>query len=132
MLKMTKFVAAFFVTGLLAIAGCGGGDGSVAVSGKVTVKGGGPVAQGIVQLQSEKASGNGPLNANGEFTIVGGVPAGKYKAVFMSTSTGGGYDKPDEPEKRVIDAKYEDAATSIEVTVDGKPLTLELDPPAAK
>ena len=128
---LSRFAAVLCVAGLLAVAGCGGGDGSVKVSGKVTVKGGGPVTQGIVQLQSAKNSGNGPINANGEFTIAGGgVPPGKYKAVFLSTSTGGGYDKPDEPEKRVIDARYENAATSIEATVDGSPLNFELDPPA--
>lgn len=131
MLGLSRIALSLCFAGLFAVAGCGGGDGSVKVSGKVTVKGGGPVTQGIVQLQSDAASGSGPINASGEFTIAGGgVPAGKYKAVFLSTSTGGGYDKPDEPEKRVIDIKYETAATSIDATVDGSPLNFELDPPS--
>ena len=123
---------------IAAVVGCGAGsDGSLAVSGKVTVKGGGPVTQGSVQFQSEKSSGSAPINAQGQYTMpAGGVPAGKYKVAIVSTSTGGGYDKPDEPEKRVIHSKYEDSTTSgLEVTVGSggsKSFDFELDAPEAK
>src|SRR5436309_353442 len=90
--------------------GCG--EAKYPASGKVTVKGGGPLTMGSVEFYSEKATGSGTLRDGGAYTISNldgsaGLPAGKYKISLHGTSTGGSYDKPDEPVKRVIDEKYE-------------------------
>ena len=119
--------------------GCGGGGPAThKVTGKVTVKGGETVTQGIVQFSSGEFSGNGPINSDGTYVMSSagdedGVPAGKYKVVIIGTASGGGYnpDGPPEPEKPIINSKYESTETSgLEVEVPGGNYDFELDPPA--
>jgi hypothetical protein len=110
------------------LVGCGkGGPKTYPVSGKITLKDGAPLTNGIVQFQSAEYTGSGSVDANGNYTLSGtgegdGVPAGTYKVLLLSTAIGGGYDKPDEPEKRVVHSKYESADTTdltVKVGPDG-------------
>ena len=136
-LRQSLLVVAVFS---LSLAGCGeGGVATHSVSGTVKVKGGGALTQGLVQFQSEQFTGSGSIDGEGKYTLSSageddGVPAGTYKVLLLSTSTGGGY-VPDggtaEPEKRVIDSKYEAASTTdLSVEVPGGTYDFEVDAPA--
>jgi hypothetical protein len=123
--------------GLCLLSGCGGKG--IAVSGTVKVKGGEVLKQGNVQFISSEHTAVGVIDSNGRYSLssagqADGAPAGKYKVVFLSTEVGGGYDKPDEPVKQMIDGKYTNATTTpieVEVGSANASYDFELDPPAA-
>jgi len=100
-----------FVAGLvLVVAGCGGGDTApalslVPVSGKVTMKDGTPLTEGIVhlwpQVESETAVyPGGSIGADGNYELMTdgkkGAPLGKYK-ITVSTKTPPGPGSPPPP-----------------------------------
>jgi hypothetical protein len=122
--------------GLCLLPGCGGAGYSV--SGTVKVKGGEVLKQGNIQFISKDNTAVGVIGGDGHYKLsssgqTDGAPAGKYKVVFLSTEIGGGYDKPNEPVKQMIDSKYTNATTTpIEVTVGSgsDSYDFELDPPA--
>lgn len=118
----------------LLAAGCGGGPKVNGVSGTVKLKGGAPVTQGNIQFSSGKYTGYGVIGPDGRYSLSetaagAGVPEGTYKVVLLTTEIGGGYDKPNEKPKKVIDPKYEDQAkTPLEVKVPGGNYDFEVDP----
>lgn len=120
------------------LVGCGGGGTPThSVSGKVSVKGKGPLTQGTVQFQSDQFTGSGGIDAEGNYTLSSssegdGIPEGEYTVVLLGTSTGGGYN-PDpnasSVEVRHIDPKYEARSTSdLKVKVPGGTYDFELEP----
>jgi hypothetical protein len=135
---MTRLCRLVMITamGVCLLPSCGGAGYSV--SGTVKVKGGEVLKQGNIQFISDKNTAFGAIDSNGRYKLsskgqADGAPAGKYKVVFLSTEIGGGYDKPNEPVKQMIDSKYTNPTTTpIEVEVgSGKSsYDFELDPPA--
>lgn len=137
-----KFFTSAAVATLLLLTGCGGGSGlkTHPVSGKITVNGGGKVANGIVQMSSGEFTSVGGIMEDGSYTMssVGegdGVPPGTYSVVFLSTFSGGDIldDGSMTPKFPTIHSKYEVATTSgIKVTVPGDSYDFVLDPPEAE
>lgn len=128
----------------LSVMGCGGAaDAPQPVSGKVTVKGGGPLKKGTIRFNGTSGkkivSGVGMIDANGAYQLSSlgtndGVPIGEYTITLGGTEEGGGYDKPDEPVKKVIADKYgSDSTTDIKKSVKAgrNTIDIELDGPDA-
>lgn len=134
-----RFILTSFALSLSLCLGCGGGGNldTEPVAGKVSVKGGGVIANGIVQFSSGEHTSIGGIAEDGTYTMSSegegdGVPPGDYTVVFLSTQSGGDIldDGSVTEEKRVIAEKYEDpTATDIKVTVPGGNYDFELDPP---
>lgn len=108
-------------------AGCGGGDGALQVTGKVTDAAGAPIQceGGMVLFQpaatGEGASGKhatGGVNPDGTFTMMtrtpgDGMQPGQYKVVLQLWKN---YSK----QELAVPKKYNDATTTpLEATVDG-------------
>lgn len=129
---------------VLTLAGCGIGGGNSSVSGTVTHNG---KALGHARIGFSPVTpgaggfGNATANANGQFTVAQGLPAGEYKVVVvMDPSAVPGaepFNLRDTPEqarqrheaaekiRRSIPKQYSDpAATPLRVTVPG---TIKLD-----
>ena len=74
-------------TGLLALAGCGGGKaGRASVSGKVTVAGKGPLTGGtitFVLISNESEVGGGNIKSDGTYDAVD-VPVGECKVIVSN------------------------------------------------
>ena len=74
-------------TGLLALAGCGGGKvGRASVSGKVTVAGKGPLTGGsitFVLISNENEVGGGNIKSDGTYEAVD-VPVGECKVIVSN------------------------------------------------
>ncbi len=75
-------------TGLLALAGCGGGGkaGRASVSGKVTVAGKGPLTGGtitFVLISNESEVGGGNIKSDGTYDAVD-VPVGECKVIVSN------------------------------------------------
>jgi len=78
---------AAFALGLVLLAGCGGGTGSV--SGTVTYKPKGKVASGTVMiLAADGKPRYGEIGADGSYSVAD-VPAGKCKVTVSSPDTSG-------------------------------------------
>lgn len=132
----------------LSVMGCGGAaDTPQPVSGKVSVKGGGPLKKGTIRFNGTSAvgggkkvaSGVGTIDANGVYQISSlgtndGVPAGDYTVTLGGTEVGGDYDHPNEPITKVIADKYgSDSTTDLKKTVKAgrNTIDIELDPAEA-
>ena len=132
----------------LSVIGCGGApDAPQPVSGKVTIKGGGPLKKGTIRFNGTSgagggkkvASGVGTIDANGAYQISSlgtndGVPVGEYTITLGGTESGGDYDHSSEPVTKVIADKYgADSTTDIKKSVKaGKNvINIELDGPDA-
>ena len=125
------------ILALVVCVGCGGSSGTV--SGKVTVKGGDPLTQGMVTFDSGAESYSAEIDGSGNLKFIGdGLPPGSYKVAVIGTEA---YPEGYDPETAdyteevemvpVIDSKYEDSSTSgltIEVKAGGNTIDLELDP----
>lgn len=128
---------------LCLVSGCSGPE-TGKLSGKVTLPGGKPLAQGSVLFENTEkgVSVNAPLGSDGTYTVRthdrAGLPPGTYK-VAVTPSTFGSGDVPlaEDPSKQAsaaseIPAKYRSTATSG-LTVTVKPgtnpaLDIELRP----
>lgn len=132
----------------LSVLGCGGApDAPQPVSGKVTVKGGGPLKKGTIRFNGvagagggkKVASGVGTIDANGAYQISSlgnndGVPVGDYTVTLGGTESGGDYDHNNEPVVKVIADKYgSDSTTDLKKTVKAgrNTIDIELDPAEA-
>ena len=74
---------------LLFVSGCGD---NVTVTGKVTFEDGKPLTAGRVCFQTDKFLADGPLKADGTYTLGGekensGVPPGKYQVYITGATT---------------------------------------------
>lgn len=144
--------ACFLLAGLiplaLAAAGCGSGNGTVAVTGVAKLRDGSPLPRGRVFLTGGSASASGQINPDGTFslgtfTMTDGARPGVYTAHIVGATeedTRSEFDRATgkgNPPPSLIDRKYDAAATS-DLKVEIKPpkthLELVLDPkaPAAK
>ena len=126
---------------LVAVSGCGGGaDAPQPVSGKVTIKGGGPLEKGTIRFTNpaKKVSATGTVDATGSYQLSSlgandGALVGDYTVTLSGTESGGGYNPSGEtaPAKKPIDDKYDaDSTTDLKYTVKpGKNVAnFELDP----
>ena len=114
--------------------GCGG-ETRYNVSGKVTIKGKGALKQGQINLDSSQNSFSAQVKEDGSYTVKEGVLPGDYKVSFTGTTTGGGYDKPDEPVVKTVADKYDSADTTdlkAKVDKDTTELNFELEPAGAE
>jgi hypothetical protein len=116
------------IAGCVMLAGCGGGQSHLPVSGKVTHGGAAFTKKGTITFYPDKAKGNestatgtGDLNEQGDFKIMSsgkdGIPAGWYKVTVNSQSPS----NPKEPystPKYNLDKKY--------ASVDTTPLEVEV------
>ncbi|MDB5341661.1 MAG: hypothetical protein JWP89_38 [Schlesneria sp.] len=129
----------------ISVIGCGGSpDAPQLVSGKVTVKGGGPLTKGTIRFNGtggkKIVSGFGTLDAQGAFQISSlgvndGIPVGEYTVTLAGTETGQDYDHPNDPVVKTIADKYgTDSTTDLKRTVKSGRNTFdfELEPPAPK
>ena len=117
----------FLIIATALMAGCGGGDGALQVTGKVTSADGSPIPceAGMVLFQpattGENASekhATGGVKPDGTFEMMtrtpgDGMQPGKYKVVLQLWKN---YDK----QQLAVPKKYGDATTTpLEATVDG-------------
>ena len=129
---MTRFrvpVAGLLAAGLVALAGCGGGDGKGEVTGTITFEGK-PVEKGAITFRSADGKGGveGGFIVNGKYTVK--APLGPNKVEINGTKVIGKKrlyaDKPDTMDltDELLPKKYNE---KTELTFDVKPGAQEKD-----
>lgn len=132
-IKMTKNIAClyFVLASLLVLCGCG--QGTVNVTGKVTVTDGTPVTGGKVLFSNQEYSASGTIGADGTYSVGGlkdgsGIPAGTYKVRVT------GVERPLDKEIRngpaiILSESLIDDGFSTTCTVENKSLVFDIAVP---
>jgi len=126
--RARRLIGAVGAVGVLLFAGCGGGGSDTPrgdVSGTVTYQGQ-PVTEGTVNFLSPETgrSASATLDAQGKFTVDGGVEAGSHVVTitppFVEVPPGGDEPPPEPKEYANIPEKYRSDTTS-DLTAEVKP-----------
>jgi hypothetical protein len=132
-----RLLALLMVFVLLVASGCG--QNKIKVTGKVSLKKGGPLPGGMVVLSPNEGGleggARGYLQEDGTFVVStdspgDGLLAGKYKVLVVHPPKKGGEDAP--PGPLLFHPKYGDFTSSglvADITSENRHLEFVLDPP---